>query len=281
VRTWPALEVRFGAELQDLLQAALADFDVAAIDEGPPLANPNWRIFFHDPEARDAAARELAKSFPSAALCIAPIDVADEDWAARSQASLTAVRVGNLVVAPPWDIANPDVMGEDHPLTIVIEPSMGFGTGHHATTRLCLRALQAIDVRGRSVLDVGTGSGVLAIAASRLGAVHVLGIDDDRDAIESARQNLALNPGADVTIGALDVRRAVLRPFDVVVANLTGALLVSTSATVAALAAPSGRIITSGFLESEDRDVCGAFAGWWVEERLQEDEWICVTLSRR
>jgi ribosomal protein L11 methyltransferase len=280
VRTWPALDVRFGSALQDLLQAALVDFDVAAIDEGSSAADPNWRVFFHDPQTRDAAARELGKSFPSDALRISPIDVPDEDWAARSQASLTAIRVGRIVVSPPWDIGNPEVLRDGPGVTIVIEPSMGFGTGHHATTRLCLEALQAIDLRGRTLIDVGTGSGVLAIVASRLGAVHVLGIDDDPDAIESARGNLGLNPDADVTLGALDVRRAMLRPFDVVVANLTGALLISTATVLASLSATAGRLILSGFLENEEPNVGAAFAGWRVERRLQEEEWVCVTMAR-
>ena len=280
MRTWPALELRFVPELEDLLQAALVDFDIAAIDEGAPAANPDWRVFFHDPGSRDAAAHELRKSFPADALRIAPVDVPDDDWAARSQASLTAIRVGHIVVAPPWDVDGRDVMDAGHTVTIVIEPSMGFGTGHHATTRLCLAALQAIDVRGKTLIDVGTGSGVLAIAARRLGAVHVLGIDDDPDAIESARQNLGLNAGVDITLGVADIRRAILRPFDVVVANLTGGLLMSTSATLSALTAASGRLILSGFLENEEQDVCRTFADWRIERRLQEEEWVCVTLSR-
>lgn len=280
MRTWPALQLSFVPELQDLLQAALVDFDIAAIDEGAPAAHPDWRVFFQDSGARDTAAHELRKSFPADALQISPIDVPDEDWAARSQASLTAIRVGSIVVAPPWDIGNPEVLAAGRAATIVIEPSMGFGTGHHATTRLCLAALQAIDLRRKTLIDVGTGSGVLAIAASSLGAVHVLAIDDDPDAIESARQNLALNPATDITLGVLDLRHAMLRPFDVVVANLTGGLLVATSTRLSSLTAAAGQLLLSGFLEHEEQDVCAAYAGWRVQRRLQEEEWVCMTMLR-
>jgi ribosomal protein L11 methyltransferase len=164
---------------------------------------------------------------------------------------------------------------------IVIEPSMGFGTGHHATTRLCLAHLQEIDVAGRTAVDVGTGSGVLAIAASRLGAARVLAIDDDEDAIQSARENLELNPGVDITLGVLDLRRAGVRPFHVVLANLTGALLVSAARALLALATPGGTLILSGFMESEEPVVVAAFEACEVERRSQEDEWVCMTLHSR
>jgi ribosomal protein L11 methyltransferase len=269
MRTWPALEL---STPDDLVQAALTDFDVAAIDDNAP---DRWRVFFHAPDARDRAAAALRRQFPS--LAVAPLDVPDEDWAARSQASLKAVRVGDIVVAPPWDIGGPD--GASH-VTIVIQPSMGFGTGHHATTRLCLAHLQHIDLRNRTALDVGTGSGVLAIAASRLGATRVLAIDDDPDAIQSARENVELNPNCEVTLGVLDLRRASVRPFDVVLANLTGALLVSAASDLQQLAASGGKLILSGFMGAEEADVVAAFGSCTIERRTQEDEWVCVTLSR-
>lgn len=278
MRSWPALEIRLHGpapshvEDWEPVQAALTDFDVAAIHEDAPDA---WRVFFRTHGERDRAAAALGEQFPH--LSVAPLEVPDEDWAARSQADLTSVRVGNIVVAPPWD-AGAHGAGAPAATTIVIQPSMGFGTGHHATTRLCLAHLQRLDLRGRTLIDVGTGSGVLAIAASRLGAVHVLAIDDDPDAIQSARENVALNPGAEVTLGLVDLRRRTLRPFDVVAANLTGALLGAASGALRALAAPGGPLVLSGILEIEEPGVLQAFAACTIEHRSQEDEWVCVTL---
>ena len=281
MRTWPALEI---ASPDDLVQAALTDFDVAAIDDNAP---DRWRVFFHTPVERDRAATALRSRFR--ATPIAPIDVPDEDWAARSQAGLKAIRAGGIIVAPPWDIGRADAalhadeaaLDSSPPITIVIQPSMGFGTGHHATTRLCLSHLQALELHNHTALDVGTGSGVLAIAASRLGATHVLAIDDDADAIQSARENLDLNPGAEVTLGVVDLRRAVLRPFDVVLANLTGGLLVSAADTLQRLAAaPDGRLVLSGFMTHEEAEVRGTFGPWTVERRSAEDDWVCLTLRR-
>jgi ribosomal protein L11 methyltransferase len=157
---------------------------------------------------------------------------------------------------------------------------MGFGTGHHATTRLCLLALQRREVKERTVLDVGTGSGVLAIAASRLGAVDVRGFDDDPDAIQAAWENLALNPGAIVTLLVGDVRSLSLEPADLVVANITGGLLMATAMEILALTRPDGYIILSGFQTHEVADVTAAFAGATVVDQLEEDTWVSVTLKK-
>jgi ribosomal protein L11 methyltransferase len=282
-RLWPAIEIRAGVSsvdererLEELLSAALDDLDVSAIqplDEG-------WLVFFDSESARDLAAAALPAALHGD-VTLAAIDVADEDWARRSQQNLTAVEVGRIVIAPPWAVAGGDAPApDDGRLTVVIQPSMGFGTGHHATTRLSAALLQRMDLSGRSVLDVGTGSGVLALVARALGARAVLAVDDDPDAIESARENLALNgggPGIELSVG--DFRELQASPCDVVVANLTGGLLARSAEVLAGAVAPGGTLLISGVTLDEEAAVLGAFAPRMaVVERLTEDEWMAAAL---
>jgi ribosomal protein L11 methyltransferase len=237
---WPAIDVLSGPA--DIVLALVDDFGPTAMEERPE----SIRIFFSDHLRRDKARAALA----AAGHHVQPIDVDDEDWATRSQEGLGPVTVGRITVVPPWRA----------PGTVVILPSMGFGTGHHATTRLCLTALQAIDLARRSVLDVGTGSGVLAIAAVRLGAARALGVDCDADAIGAANENLRLNPDArGVRFQVADLEAGDLPVADVVTANLTGALLTRSARRLAALVKPGGVLILSGLLENERDTVLEAF----------------------
>jgi ribosomal protein L11 methyltransferase len=279
MRTWPAIDVHRLSE-PDLLQAALTDLDVVAVDER---SEEMWRVFFGSAAARDGALGLLRRDFPASDFTT--IDVADEDWAARSQSALRAIRIGNFIVAPPWDVPSGsassrrghDANGAAH--VVIIQPSMGFGTGHHATTRLCLAALQQFDVRGSTVLDVGTGSGILAIAAKRLGAARVIAIDDDPDAVQSARENADAN-GTPVDFRVADLRQIVLSRFDLVLANLTGALLMQTAGRLQDLTAPRGPLILSGFTPADEPAVLATFARLRLIERAQEDDWVCVTLRQ-
>ena len=294
MRTWPAIDVgRLRAALaSDLFQAALTDYSVLAVDEH---SDDEWRVFFQNGTERDRALAALRSQFPD--LTIDSVDEPDEDWAARSQANLHAIQVGGIVIAPPWDVPEvrlkPDTTTIVGPATgrddvvsgfsrtrIVIQPSMGFGTGHHASTRLCLVALQQIDLLDKTVLDVGTGSGVLAIAARMLGARDVLGIDNDPDAIESARENVVLNPGVHIELQVVDLKTIVVTPFDVVVANLTGGLLMQTAERLQELTAPVGRLILCGFTQTEEVGVLASFPGFRPVNREQEDEWMCAVLQR-
>ena len=193
MKQYPAISVGHVAD-PDILAAAVDEFSPTAIES----CEPDIRVFFATPADRDTACAALSASFDVTAL-----DVPDEDWARRSQEGLEPITVGRIIVATPWAAVRLQPSAVSDPssairapsaILIVIAPSMGFGTGHHATTRLCLAALQAIDLTDQVVLDVGTGSGVLAIAAERLGARRASGIDNDTDAIQSARENLEVNP---------------------------------------------------------------------------------------
>jgi ribosomal protein L11 methyltransferase len=282
LKSWPALGIRLTAsspgelpQLKDRLSAALDDVALSAIQE----LDDRWLVFFNSSDDRDRAAEALSAASPDR-FAAEPIDVADEDWARRSQQDLGAVDVGRVVIAPPWAVADLQAPAPDR-VTVVIQPSMGFGTGHHATTRLCTALLQQLDLSGRTALDVGTGSGVLALAALALGARSVLAVDDDADAIESARENLALNGGpAGLELRVADFRGLPANTFDVVVANLTGGLLARSAEVLAGAVAPGGSLIISGVTLEEEAEVLRALVPWMaVVERLTEDEWVAARLQ--
>jgi ribosomal protein L11 methyltransferase len=267
VKLYPALDVDSSSEL---LLAFLDDFSPTALEP----RDGSTRVFFSSGDARDAAGNALREAGYSSR----PLDVPDEDWARRSQENLGPITVGRITVVTPW---HSGALAPWHPeLAVVIVPSMGFGTGHHETTRLCLQALQEIDLAGTSVLDVGTGSGVLAIAADRLGASSVLGVDSDPDALQSARENLALNPHATRTaFEQRDVTSAALPRADVVTANLTGALLVRIADRLTETAGSGGRLILSGILKDERDAVRRAFAGLESMWEQEEGEWAGLVLK--
>ena len=243
----------------------------------PPPAPLEWRVFFSAADERDTAMRAIVDAFTM--LHVTREDVSDEDWAARSQRELTAVRAGRFIVAPPWDVPKPT-----DATVIVIEPSRGFGTGHHASTRLCLRALSEVDVRTKRVLDLGTGSGVLAMAAFVSGARTVVAVDIDQDAIDSARQSAEFN----ARVGNIHWLVGDFRdrgwdalsggPFDVVLANLTGGMLTSSAARIRELVARDGRLICSGFDEDEEPRVTEALA-LAPCARFVEERWVGLTLQ--
>jgi ribosomal protein L11 methyltransferase len=290
---YPALSV-VGADGELVLAVADDHSPTAAESSGNSIT-----IFFRDAGARDAAQQAIAAAFPGAALD--PRDVDDEDWARRSQENLQPIAVGRLTVCPslrdlrllrpsPEARASSPEPLASNPAAIIIQPSMGFGTGHHATTRLCLLALQREDLAGRSVVDIGTGSGILAIAAARLGSARAVGIDHDPDAIHAARGNLALNPEAagvtfelaelaDLTIGLKADTATAPTAADLVIANLTGALLAREARRMLGAVRPGGRLIVSGLLAAERGQVLAAFHPAEILWESREDEWVVLTFG--
>jgi ribosomal protein L11 methyltransferase len=282
---WPAIEIVFpraaaadasALSLQDRVLADLDGLEIVAIAEQP---GDTWHVFFRTEAERAAALALLHAVRTPDVLGVRPIDVDDGDWARRSQASLRAVRAGRVAVAPPWDAGA--FAGAPGVVTVLIEPAMGFGSGHHATTRLCLQALQRLDLRNCRVLDVGTGSGVLALAAARLGAAGVLAIDVDPDALDNARGNAELNGGVpNVDFRQVDFRQESGLEADVVVANLTGGMLEAGAADLARAVAKGGALIVSGITSEERDSVYAAFAGRFRTEWRAEEEGWCGALLR-
>ena len=295
-RTWPALVLRAKAvdDSEEVVSGILTDFSPVAIHDlaerplppgglwdptYPPIPDPpptplHWNVCFSDPDERARAADAIGTLVPG--LTIEAIDLPDDDWAARSQQSLTAVRAGRFIIAPPWDLPEEPVDAT----VIVIEPSMGFGTGHHATTRMCLRLLGEMDVSDLTVLDLGTGSGVLSMAAALSGARGVIGLDVDQDAIDSAESSARLNTLPDtITFQVSDFRSHPPQPADVVLANLTGGMLTSSAQAITSLVRPQGQLIVSGFDDSEVDAVVRAFGSLSERERLTEDNWIALRLK--
>ena len=283
---YPALSVT-GPD-GDFVLAVADDYFPAAADQ----TGDSLTIYFRDAGARDAAQRAIASAFPHATIAAREVD--DEDWARRSQENLQPVTVDRITVYSFRDLRflrpSPEPRTPS-PVEIVIQPSMGFGTGHHATTRLCLRALQQDDLAGRTVLDIGTGSGILAIAAARLGAARATGIDNDPDAIQSARENLSLNPEASgVAFSVAELNEVRLKPdptgggatddgADVVIANLTGALLAREAHRMLGAVRRGGRIVVSGLLARERDQVVAAFKPAALVGEDREDEWVSLTFT--
>ena len=295
-RHWPALDIDLRSDtpppedVEDRLALALDDLGPAAVDAE---SGVHWRVYFSQAVQRDAALEALRGAIGAWA-DISTLDVPDDGWAVKAQETLTAVRVGRIVVAPPWDGAaggpkigarqgdDPlaDGCDADH-LRIIIEPSMGFGTGHHQSTRLCLRALQRLSAGRMRVVDVGTGSGVLAIAAARLGATGVVALDIDSDAVQAARDNVVRNGvSAVVDVRLADLASMELPPADVVLANLTAFDLRRFRSQLERLVAPGGALVASGFTSDQAPLVVESFAEFSVAERGEEDDWVAFVFRR-
>ena len=180
-------------------------------------------------------------------------DVAEQDWVRLTQSQFDPIRVNDrLWIVPSWHVApNPDA------INLALDPGLAFGTGSHPTTFLCLQWLTDVLRGGETLLDYGCGSGILGIAAAKLGAASVLGVDIDRNALTAARDNAANNH---VTLGLRHSGEKLEERFDIVVANiLTNPLCVLAPLLVAHIA-PGGYIALSGVLASQAEQVIAAYA---------------------
>jgi ribosomal protein L11 methyltransferase len=207
--------------------------------------------------------------------------IPDVDWVARFREGFRAFACGGFWIAPAWDIGAAPPEGRR---LLVVDPGRAFGTGTHETTRLCLRALEGLapplDPDGL-VLDIGTGSGVLAVAAALLGWRRVMGIDIDPESVSSAASHARLNHVSIALAlgdGGAPFRR---RRFSIVLANITSPVLVSRRGEFADLAAPGGTLVLSGALASEVDVVREAYSPFGDVDVLVDGEWAGLVLRCR
>lgn len=195
--------------------------------------------------------------------------VEDRDWSTVWKAGIEPVTVGAVTVTPPWI---------DVDRALVIEPAQAFGTGHHETTTGCLSALQAIDLHGKSVLDVGTGTGVLALAATQLGASRVLAVDTDPTAVATARGNAEAN-GLAVEVREGSAEAAEGR-YDVVVANLDTATVRALAGALAARLTDAGTLIVSGVSRPRCEEAADALSAAGLAVDVQPGREWAVMVAR-
>lgn len=213
--------------------------------------------------------------------------VHEEDWAEAWKEHFPVLRVGKrIIIRPTWrdHVAAPDEV------VISLDPGMAFGTGLHPSTRLCLAGIETLDEEGRvngaRAVDVGCGSGILAIAAGLLGAEHVLCVDTDPLAVEMTLKNAAANDLGHVIEarhGSLPLPGPAPETFDLVLANLVAGVLVAIAPELANAVKPAvGRLLASGIFHDREGDVREAFAsaGLEITRRTTEDEWVGLEARR-
>jgi ribosomal protein L11 methyltransferase len=238
------------------------------------------RAFYPAPFAPSARQLEDLRDMAGATCHIDLLTVKDEDWKDNWKAYYHTTRTGrNLVIKPSWE----DYSGQEGDLIIELDPGMAFGTGTHTTTRQCLELLEASAVEGRRVLDIGTGSGILAIASAKLGAGEVIAIDNDPVAVEVARQNVRHNAvSSQVTVEHEDLDDFSRPDFDLVAANLTAPVLSSLISRIISLTRPGGGIIMAGIGREQWPDFKETLekTGLTLDQVSREEDWVAV-LARR
>jgi ribosomal protein L11 methyltransferase len=243
------------------------------------------------PDADAVRGLTLAAAGPAAAKALRFERVAAKDWVSESLAGLKPVTAGRFVVHGAHDRAGvtPNRIG------IEIEAALAFGTGHHGTTRGCLLALdricKSLGIRrakkhARRILDLGTGSGVLAIAAARALRQHVLATDIDASAVRVARANARLNRAGTMVevvtaVGVTAQRLRAHAPFDLIFANILLGPLKRMAAPLARLAAPGGYVVLSGLLPGHANAVIAAFHALALERRIACDGWTTLVFQCR
>ncbi len=210
--------------------------------------------------------------FDQVAVSIKTEDIAGQNWNAVWEDNFRPITVGDWTVRATFHPA------ATTPHEIIIDPQMSFGTGHHATTQQMLKALISLDLTGKSVLDVGTGTGVLAIVAKKRGAASVTGIDIETWCVENAQENAAKNKLTAITFSNEDISSLKLQEQDLILANINRNVLLDHIPAYAKRLAPGGILLLSGFHQEDVADLTALAqkCGLKPNGQTAQSGWICL-----
>ncbi|QQK75814.1 50S ribosomal protein L11 methyltransferase [Salicibibacter cibarius] len=250
-----------------------------------PIKGVVLKAYFPESEQKDDDIRKALASIQQRSgmdmedLTVDSEIVKEEDWEEAWKAYYKPIRVSpNLIVTPSWENAE---RGTDD-VVVELDPGMAFGTGAHATTILCLQALERIVNEGDSVIDVGAGSGVLSIAAAKFGAASVFAYDLDELAVNVAKENVVINQVEDkVTVKKSDLFSETGAKGEVIVANLLADIIIRMAPDVKAHLVPGGHLLVSGIIANKKDDVRQALEieGFRVAETLEQEDWVAILLQ--
>ncbi|MFZ5439397.1 MAG: 50S ribosomal protein L11 methyltransferase [Myxococcota bacterium] len=284
---WYSLTVDLPESESELAQSVLYDFGAAGLEVRDSLNKTVAQVrapapgeailiaYFEDRDDALGAQQDLAEQVPGARFALE--DVVERDWSVEWRNQIKSVTVGRLWVGPPWEKAT----APQDKVCLFIEPKMAFGTGDHPTTSLCLGAVDAYLAQhpGASVLDVGTGTGVLAFAAKKLGAGRCVGVDNDPTSVELAKECMQENGLEGIELSTKTLH-GVEGQFDLVLANI----LANTLIELAPLIVPKvkDRLVLAGVLVPQAEEVKAAFTSRGLKALRDETigEWIRIELSR-
>lgn len=228
--------------------------------------------------ASDEVLQEILDDFQADSVKVELEEIEDTNWNAKWAESYKGFAVGeNLWIMPPWEEA------PEHRISIKIEPGMAFGTGTHETTRGCLQALEFYLIEEDEVIDVGSGSGILSIAAIKLGASHVTAVELDETALQNAALNRSLNDiETEITQLSGDLTASIQEPADLMVANILPEVLTRLAARAAALVKPGGILILSGILLMRTEALTAVYVPQFrLLETITIGEWNTLVFQRR
>ncbi|MBX3277564.1 MAG: 50S ribosomal protein L11 methyltransferase [Acidobacteria bacterium] len=286
MKVWYALEIGIGRAAEAPVAAQLWTAGTTGIEISEDSADAiTLRAYFDAAPDEDNMREAISKALEAAGLPrsllrdLRSLTIADQDWLAEWKKGYEPVAVGErLLIVPSW---KRDETGAVDRVVVQIDPGLAFGTGTHETTRGCLEMLERY-WRGGAMLDVGTGTGILAMAAIKLRpGARVTGFDVDPEAVEVARENAEINGVADeleIEVNKLSFYNG--SEFDLVTANLTADVLVPMSRDFSGVMKSGGVLIASGILTEQREEVESAFAaaGFVVMERMPDGEWVTLAL---